>query len=421
MKIILQSILATLARAIVKKYKPKVVGITGSVGKTSAKEAVFAVLSVKFHVRQNLKNYNNELGVPLTIIGSESAGRNLAQWIFVFVKAIKLILIKDKEYPEVLVLEMGADKPGDISYLVNVVKCDVAVVTKVGPTHLEFFGSVENVAKEKQEIVASLKREGTAVLNYDDPLVRKMEKKTKGRVIFFGQTEAAQVYSIDLSGQEFDLSGLKFKINYGGSAVPVFMPGVIGRHQINTGLIGAAVGISFGMNLIDCVAGLKNYHNPKGRMSVISGIKNSLIIDDSYNSSPVSARAAVEAVASFPFVPVRRKVAVLGDMLELGYTSEAEHFELGKIVAKNKFDLLVCVGQYKDALEQGAHENGLQNVLKYDNSVQAAEALKSLVQENDLILVKGSQGARMERVVKAIMLSPEKTGELLVRQGEEWK
>ncbi|MFH0987898.1 MAG: Mur ligase family protein, partial [Parcubacteria group bacterium] len=208
MKRAIQKILAMLARRIVRKYKPRIVGITGSVGKTSAREACFSVLNSKFHCRRNVKNYNNELGVPLTIIGAESGGKNIFRWLSVVFQAWRLIIAKDKNYPEVLVLEMGADKPGDIEYLLSIAPLDAAVVTKVGPTHLEFFDSVENVAREKSQIIAGLPASAFVALNYDDPLIRKMENKTKSRVIFFGQDEKATVRSIDLEGQSFDAHGL---------------------------------------------------------------------------------------------------------------------------------------------------------------------------------------------------------------------
>ncbi|MFH0780263.1 MAG: Mur ligase family protein, partial [Parcubacteria group bacterium] len=229
MKKTLQKILALFAKAIIKKYRPKIIGITGSIGKTSAKEAVYAVLAAKFSARRNLKNYNNELGVPLTIIGQESGGKSPCRWLSVFSSAIKLIISKDKNYPDALILEMGADKPGDIEYLLGIAPVDIGVVTKIGPAHLEFFKTIENIAKEKLKIISNLKSGGFAILNYDDELVRKMSAKTKGRVISFGQNESADVRSIDMlnQGKDMDLKGIQFKINYKGATVPVFLPNVI--------------------------------------------------------------------------------------------------------------------------------------------------------------------------------------------------
>jgi UDP-N-acetylmuramoyl-tripeptide--D-alanyl-D-alanine ligase len=424
MKKILEKILANLAKEILQKYQPKVVGITGSIGKTSAKEAVFAVLEKKFNARQNIKNYNNELGVPLTIIGEEAGGRSITKWFNVWRKAKRLIKSKDSEYPEVLVLEMGADKPGDIEYLVDIAPCFVGVLTTVGPTHLEAFGTVENVAKEKQKIVTHLDKTGFAILNYDDEIVRAMADNTKAKVVFYGQTDKAQIYALDLfnQGLTMDLEGIKFKITDGKSSVPVFLPGVVGVHQINCALIAAAVGHSFGMNLVEIADGLKNYHAPKGRMNLIEGADETLLIDDTYNSSPKAAIAALEALSTLKLSAVERKGAILGDMLELGaYTDEA-HFNLGKKAAELKLDFLVCVGINREKMAEGALKNGLseEQLFKFENSELAGQNGKELLKSKDLILIKGSQGSRMEKVVKSLMKYPERAGDLLVRQSADW-
>ncbi|MBT4723276.1 hypothetical protein HN958_02780 [Candidatus Falkowbacteria bacterium] len=422
MRLILQKILATFAKKIIKKYQPKVVGITGSIGKTSAKEATFAILNEKFKTRQNIKNYNNELGVPLTIIGSKSGGKSVFGWLFVFIKAFKLLIIKSSNYPEVLVLEMGADKVGDIGYLVDIAKPDVSVVTKVSPTHIEFFGSLEGIAKEKRKIVTCLTDADTAILNFDDKLVMAMQEKTKAKTVTFGHNELADVSAVEFQNETQDsvVKGINFKIQYKGSTVPVFLPHVVGSHQTNSALIGAAVGLSLGMNLVDVSVGLKKYKSPKGRMNVIAGIKNSLIVDDTYNSSPEAANKAVESVAKLDFENDTRKVAVLGDMLELGEISEKEHFNLGKKVGEDGFDLLVAVGQFRNEIIKGAQKAGLENCVEFEDSKIALNSITDLITDNDLILIKGSQGSRMERIVKKLMAEPESAKELLIRQEKEW-
>lgn len=416
--------MASCAESILKKYHPRVIGITGSIGKTSAKEAIYAVLNTKFNVRENKKNYNNEIGVPLTVIDAESGGNSILGWMKVFRKAIKLIYGENKNYPEILIMEMGADKPGDIEYLVNIAPCNIGVVTTIGPTHLQAFGTVEKVAREKQKIVSHLNKDGVAILNYDDLLVRKMAEKTKAKVVFFGYSEKADIHSVDLAnhGVTMDLQGIKFKISDGRSSVPVFLPGVVGIHQINSALIAAAVGNSLGMNLIDVSIGLKNYRAPKGRMNLIEGIENSLMIDDTYNSSPKAAAAALETLAKLNISDARRKVAILGDMLELGTFSEQAHYELGKSVADLKIDFLICAGNMRHKIVQGAMENGFSgdNIVEFRDSVEAGQTVRNLIKSNELILVKGSQGARMELIVKALMRNPEDAKKLLVRQTGEW-
>ena len=417
MKNLLEKLLAKLAKAIINKYQPKIVGITGSMGKTSAKEAVFAVLNGKFNVRKNIKNYNNEIGVPLTIIGVETGGKSPIKWGLVFFQAMKLIFFRQKDYPEVLVLEMGADKPGDIGYLVNLFPCDVGVVTKVGPAHMVAFKTVENITKEKQKMVTHLDKDKIAILNCDDSLVRSMHKKVKAKVIFFGYSDEATVRSVDLhnQGDGMDLEGIKFKIAYGGSTVPVALPGVVGAHQINSALSAAAVGIALGMNLIEVSEGLKNYKAPRGRMSLVQG-KQTLIIDDTYNSSPRAASAALDALQKLQIAQVERKIAILGDMLELGDFSEQAHLELGKKVAESQVDLLVCVGPNRELIAKGAEKAGLSSdkIMQIPDSNLAADKMIDIIKENDLVLVKGSRGMRMELIVKALMKEPERASELLV-------
>jgi len=421
MKKILEKILANFTKKILKKYNPKVIGITGSIGKTSTKEAVFAVLKNKFRVRQSDKNYNNEIGVPLTVIGAETGGRLIGGWLRVFRQASKLLSTTDENYPEVLVLEMGADKPGDIEYLIDMVPCDIGVVTKVAPAHVEFFGSLEEIAKEKKKIVTHLDKESFAVLNYDDDLVRAMAKQVKAKVVSYGYNEEAEVRAVELTneGHGMSLTGLQFKLSFGGSSVPVTVPGVIGAHQIYAALAAAAVGVSMGLNIIEVADGLKEYQAPKSRMHLIRGINNSLIVDDTYNSSPEAAKAAVEAVGKIDVDGSR--VVIMGDMLELGEIADKEHQSLGQQIAKSGFDILIAVGKYRKQTMAGAKAAGFEGtILEFEKSDTVAEKLNSLVKSGDVLLIKGSQGSRMEKVVVGLMAHPEQAKDLVVRQSDQW-
>ena len=422
MRKILEKILAVLARKIIGKYKPKIVGITGSIGKTSAKEASFAVLSEKFDVRRNIKNYNNEIGVPLTVIGEDSAGKSILGWGVVFIKAIKLILFKNK-YPEVLVLEMGADKPGDIGYLVKIAKPVVSVVTKVSPTHIEFFKDLEGVAREKSKIVSCLGENDTAILNFDDKNVMEMKSNIKSKVLTFGHNEQADVSAIEFTsvGSGFDVEGVTFKVKYQDNSLPVSLPRVVGAHQMNCALIGASVGIALGMNLVDISNGLKKYKSPVGRMNILLGKNNTILIDDTYNSSPEAAKAAVVSVASLDIPEMNRKVAILGDMLELGDLSDEEHFELGVYVAQNKYDVLVAVGAQASKIVDGAKQVGIKETHEFVVSDVACEKIDDIIDEHDLILLKGSQGSRIEKVTKCLLREGENAKELLVRQTDDWE
>ncbi len=428
-KNILEWKLRIVAGWILARYKPQIVGITGSVGKTSTKEAVYTVLSSKFRVRKNIKNYNNELGVPLSIIGIESGKKNPFLWLWVFCKAIGLLIWKSGKYPEILVLEMGADKPGDIRYLTQLAPCRVGVITALGPVHLELFGTMEKLVREKHQIVMHLKKEDTAVLNADDQLVMSVRDKLKSKAITFGFTESANVRAteVDVSAGpsadpwvDVQIKGLSFKIVYNGSIIPVFVPSVLGEHQVYIALAAASVGLAFGMNMADISAALRNYSSPAGRMRLLPGIKHTSIIDDSYNSSPMAAKAALKVLDKLKVSG--RKFVVLGDMLELGQYTEQGHREVGEAVA-HVADILVTVGSRAKIIAHTAKSVGLpeEAVFEFGRAEEAGKFIQERIKTGDIILVKGSQGARTERVVKELMAEPERANELLVRQSAEWK
>jgi UDP-N-acetylmuramoyl-tripeptide--D-alanyl-D-alanine ligase len=224
MKKIIQNILGFLARQILAKYKPKVIGITGSMGKTSSKEAIYAVLSSKFEVRRNIKNYNNEIGVPLTIIGETSGLKNIMKWIMIFWRAFELLIFK-KDYPEILVLEMGADRPGDIKYLTDLAPCNVGVLTMIAPVHVEFFKDIKGVIREKKMIVTHLSESNTAILNHDDINVWNVREDVDAKVIGFGSEEGSDVRAIEVTNKfepdagrsTEEISGTSFKFSWPGA------------------------------------------------------------------------------------------------------------------------------------------------------------------------------------------------------------
>lgn len=429
MEKIIQRKLKILSKMVLAKYKPLVVGVTGSVGKTTAKEAIYTVLSHKYNVRRSLKNYNNELGVPLTILGAEAQGRSLAGWIKVFLKALILVLIRKRDYPEVLVLEMAVDKPGDMDYLTDIVKCDAGVVTAIGPSHLEFFGSVDKIEKEKGILIKELNRKGWAILNYDDNRVKRMRDRSYAKVLTFGLDGKAEVraqnilFNFDDRKKASELQGIRFKLSYKGATVPVRIPDVIGYSVVYSALAAASVGLSLDMNLVDISKSLKGFVAPSGRMKVVNGIKGTVIIDDSYNSSPQSTRAALDVVKKIPVPSGARKFAVLGDMLELGRYTEEGHREVGKYAVSSGINKLVVVGERCRDVVRGASEAGMNknNIYHFSDNDSAGRFVQERIKKGDLILVKGSQGARMEKIVKEIMAEPDKAGEFLVRQGREWE
>ncbi|OGF23998.1 hypothetical protein A3H66_02535 [Candidatus Falkowbacteria bacterium RIFCSPLOWO2_02_FULL_45_21] len=430
MKTLLQKILKILAKAILAKYRPEIIGITGSVGKTSAKEAIYRVLaSAKFKVRQNINNYNNEIGLPLTIIGAASPLNSPLGWLKVLFLAVNLLLKNDRTYPKILVLEMAADKPGDLNYLTDIAHCDIAVITSIGDSHLEFFKTLDNLKIEKATLIRKLSKSGWAVLNIDDDNVKATIKETEARVFTYGINN-----EVDLGGREIRIKfssaekekdgfGLTFKLIRGGSFAPVFLPDIISHSGVYAALAGAAVGIIKGLNLVDISRALKKLSSPKGRMKVLAGIKNTFIIDDTYNSSPLSSVSALAALGGLTVSDQTYKYAILGDMQELGAASVAGHEAVGRAVVKNKVNILIVVGERSRDIARGAKAAGMKpdNIFHFAAPEEAGKFVKERIKTGDIVLVKGSQAMRLEKIVKEIMAEPLRASELLVRQGREWE
>lgn len=413
--------LRLLAKGVLWRHRPMIIGVTGSVGKTSSKEAIFTVLSGQFRSRRNLKNYNNEIGVPLTILGQPSGGRSPWQWLKVFLIGFFEIFYA-RNYPEVLILEMGADRIGDIAYLTGFIKCFIGVITAIGeiPVHVEFFQTPAQVVKEKANLIESLNKDGWAVLNFDDERVRAMASRTQAQIFGYGFSEQAHLRADNLEQHLTNLNeaGISFKVDYQGSNVPIRLKNILAPHQVCAVLAGAAVGLILKMNLVEIAEVLKKYQSSPGRLRSLRGIKNSWLVDDTYNSSPSSSLAALDLLEKMP----GRKIAALGDMLELGAYTEEAHRQVGARAAK-VVDLLVAVGERSIFLVDEAKKQGLaeDKILHFASSQEAARVLQDLLREGDTVLIKGSQGLRMEKITKEIMAEPEKAEELLVRQGEEWQ
>lgn len=415
-----------MAQLYLWKYKPMIIGVTGNAGKTSAKEIIGAVVGRIKKVRIAAGNLNNELGLPLTIIGGwddeyYTKGPSILFWAKVLSSGC-LALFKPQDYPEVLILEYGADQPGDIRRLAQKFKPHISVITIVGdvPVHVEFFKEADAVADEKANLVKVLSMSDFAVLNHDDRRVMEMKSKTKARVLTYGFGQGATIRASDVeytSNEEGRPVGVTFKLNEGSHFAPVRIEGSLGKSQAWSSAAAAAVGSILGMNLVDISEAISSHHGPKGRLKILQGIKNSNIIDDTYNASPASTRLALETLRD---VPALRKIAVLGDMLELGEHSEKAHRDIG-IFANETSDILVCVGLQAKFIAASASGKLLPDkIFIFNNSNEAKLKVKELIREHDLILVKGSQGMRMEKIVEEIMADPSHKKDLLVRQSKKW-
>ncbi len=416
-KKIIVIILEIEARTVLAKYKPVIIGITGSVGKTSTKDAVYTVLSAtSSSVRRSEKSFNSEIGVPLTILGCDNGWSNPLIWMQNILHGLELILFKSN-YPDILVLEIGADHPGDIENIAKWLKPHTAVVTKVStiPVHIEFFPSREDLLKEKSYLVKSVRKDGVLVLSEDDEDVRNMSTGMSQKVITFGLRHSANVSASNDNIVYEENNGLRvpvgmsFKLNYEGNSLPIFLHGALGMQQIYPLLAGAAVGISRKVLLTTIISSLGKYTPPPGRMNIISGIHESIIIDDSYNSSPDALREALLVLGKLE--NIGKKIAIIGDMMELGKYSIDEHRKAGDL-ARQVASVVVTVGQRTKVMGDG--------VVSFNTSLEASDYVRGIVGKGDIVLVKGSQSMRMERVVKALLPDPEKALELLVRQEPEW-
>ncbi|MEK7460412.1 MAG: Mur ligase family protein [Patescibacteria group bacterium] len=427
MKSILKNTVAKIleyeAKLVIKKYKPRIIAITGSVGKTSTKDAIFSVVEHRLVARKSEKSFNSEIGLPLTVLGLDNAWSNIFGWIRNIIRGL-FIIVFPEHYPKWLILEVGADKPGDIARASAWLRPNIVVFTAFSsvPAHVEFFKSAEALFEEKANLVKALKPSGMLILNADDERVLSLQTKTKAKFITYGFTENAmfRASNVQIAYENGRPIGTTFKFEYDGNVFPVLMHDVLGVQPIYSALAALALGVYLKINIVDMIADLAKNDTPPGRMRIIPGIKGSTIIDDTYNSSPIAAHAAVEALHNIK--TKGKKIAVLGDMLELGKFSTEEHKKLGMLLDK-KTSLLLVVGPRAKYIVEGAQNSGMseKNIVEFDDARLAGKYLEGVIGEGDIVLIKGSQSMRMERAVIEIMAHPEHAGNLLVRQDEEWK
>jgi len=426
-KKIITLIITWQAKLILARYNPKIIAITGSVGKTSTKDAVFTVLSKFKTVRKSEKSFNSEIGLPLTILGAPNGWDDPFIWFENIIHGFSVILFK-QTYPEYLILEVGVGKPGDIKKnVIPWLKPDVVIVTSFPdkPVHVEFFGSVEKIIEEKSALVHALKKDGILILNHDDERVYSLHQKSNFKTISFGLSENSTYHAVYptylyKTNKKIKIpNGINFKLEYEGNTFPVMLPNILGMHNIGQALAAIACANVLGCDLLESINRVSEYTTPPGRLSLIEGINNSIIIDDTYNSSPIAMNAAIQVLKD---VEGKRKIAVLGDMLELGKFTEEEHRLVGEKISEVA-DILVVVGPRAKFIAEGALEKGFpqKEIYSFDSSKTVAKFLEGIVEEGDIVLIKGSQGVRLERATEAIMEHKELKKALLCRQDKEWQ
>lgn len=405
---LLQKILGFLTKRIVGKYRPKVIAITGSVGKTSAKNAVTLLLRGHLSVWGGSGNLNTEFGVPLTFMGKKrGGGSSFKEWMRIIFSGLGLILVRKRDYPKVVVAEMGADKPGDISYFMGLVKPDISVLTMIGdmPVHLENYNSVNEVIDEKAKIVEKLGENDFAVLNFDDPATRKMKERTRAKVVYFGFDEGADfriddfVIETKTAGDKKIPYGVSFKLTFEDRSWRIHLPYCLGKPFAYSVAVSFACGMALGLNMDRAQDVFREMKPGEGRMNLIES-DGRLIIDDSYNASPASTRSALETLKG---LPGSRRIAVLGDMKELGEESAEAHRKVGE-TASGICDVMITVGDLAENIKKAAVDSGMSigNAIHFKTNEEVIKKLKDILRPGDLVLIKGSRSMRMEEVVKGI-------------------
>lgn len=413
MKQILEKILAVIAKRIVEKYKPRIVAITGSTGKTMHKFAIGLVLSEKYNLRASEGNYNNEIGVPLTIIGEESPGRSVFGWLYIIIKGTLMGIFSFK-YPEMLVLEMGVQKPGDMEKLLRMAPPDISVITSISPAHFEFFESLDAIEEEKGLIASVLPTDGVLILNADDYRASRQAEKTQAQVISYGFSVHADIrISNVVQNYSESVSSLVDLIWKGGSLS--YEIGALGRPYVLASAAACSVGLAASVPLEQIAAALKDLGMLRGRLNMLPGINGSIVLDDSYNSSPASVK---EALYTLSRLSAKKKIVVLGDMLELGEIALDEHVKIAQLVAEAKVDLFVTIGENALNAHDAVEKIGVPSLRTkhFREMYSMANLLQNEVVNGSVILVKGSQDMRMEKISRELLQDPSEAENVLPRQ-----
>lgn len=405
------------ARILLFRMRPEVIAITGSAGKTTTTKLIKELLLSDFDVLQSKEGYNTEFGAILALFNLEAPikTKSISEWIKIILKSYKFAL-SVKDYPEKVVVEMGADSPGDIKYLSKIFKPNKGVILTVLPVHLVNFNSLEDIAKEKEMLAKNIRKGGKVFLNCDNNLVKNMNTNKGVKKYYFGTNKdcdfIANNIKSDLAGIEFELIENKIKTK--------IRTRLYGDHMIYPILAAISVARADHVSMEKIKKALLKIRPENGRMNVIEGINESIIIDDTYNANPESTIGALNFLSR----QKGRHIAVLGSMNELGNYEIRGH----EIVAKKAaevVDIIITVGETaKKYLASAVLSSGYkkENIKSFIDSTKAGDYVKNIIKKGDVILCKGSQNnIRLEKVVEKIMLNKKEAENILVRQGEFWK
>lgn len=343
----------------------KVVGITGSVGKTSTKDMIYSVVSTKYKTLKTLGNYNNHIGLPLTILRHQDE--------------------------EVMILEMGMNHLDEIHYLTKIARPDVAAITNVGTAHIGELGSRENILKAKMEIIDGLKENGTLVINDDNDMLHTV-KEEGYHLLRVGINNECTLKAINV---DLRIEESFFDIEYLGKTYHIHVP-VSGEHFVYNALIAIGIGLTLDIDMEQCIEGVEHFELTKNRMDIIELQNNIKVIDGTYNANLDSMKSSLDVLAQYP----SRKIAVIADMLELGDYEESIHQEVGAYVVEKNIDEVLCVGKASLYVIEKAKELDFHNVYHFDNNQLLNQYLDELLEKDDIVLVKGSNGMKLKEVVE---------------------
>ena len=366
--------LQDIAHNYKKEFKNlKVIAVTGSAGKTTTKDMIFSVLSQKYNCLKTMGNYNNHIGLPLT-----------------------LLRLNGEE--DFAILEMGMSGFGEISLLAEIAEVDTGIVTNVAAAHLKQLGSLENIAKAKKELIDSLTKDNTAVLNYDNKYTRKMGKDCRPEVIYFGFENNPDLRITDYS-YSLEENILEFKLSYQDEIYRFFI-NKAGKHNIYNAAAAIVVALKYNLNHSEIQEGLKNLEFSSLRMEIVKLNNRSKIINDSYNANPLAVKAALDVLID---LKGKRKIAVLASMLELGEKSIQKHQEIGEYAAEKGVDLLITIGEKAENIAAGAEKKmDSKSIISFANNQECIDFLTNKIKQDDLILVKGSRANKLEEIVESL-------------------
>lgn len=429
------NILSWQSRLMLRKHRPFIIGVTGNLGKTTTKDYIFNFLKHKFKsdVRASEKSQNSEFGVNLTILGEKNAWNSPVAWTKMLLRNFWKIKF-EKKYPKILVLEVGADKPGDIRYITSIAKPDMVVLTafQASPSHGEFFLNIDQHINEKKHLATILRRGGFLIYNSDDEIMstiaqEKKERDNSIKLYDFGQNANSVriIETANLYDDDAEIVGIKIKfrinIENNDEDLEIRIFGVLGGAQSYSVAAGLVVAYLMEMKKTEILESVNKFEFAKSRMRVFSGVNHSKIVDDTYNSSPKACMNAFDTISKI--MTKGKKVVILGHMAELGKKTKEEHFNIGQLAAKT-FDTIVLSGRHNEYFLEGIRSVGydLSKVFLCDGPEQVNKTVEenNLIKEGDIVLIKGSQSARLEKVVVNFLMNPHDTDNVC-RQENEWE